>query len=344
MGEKALMMSVSTSGERVISIKVLTEDPEGPSVRHRWLLAAPRLATYGIEIEILPVEPAGLRGETFERAAEADLVVIHRKLFRFPDLYRLMRICQGRLVYDLDDAVMYRPTGRKRQGSFFRSIRFFRTLRRSHLFLAGNKYLVSRSPGRMRTFLRPTPVELENYTAKDEWPERGTVIGWIGTESTRKYLDNLSPVLAELCAARDDLVFHLIGPEPGDWPGVNVTHIPWSEDSEAAALRQLDIGILPLPDDPWTRGKCSFKALQYMAAGVPAVVSPVGMNRDAVEDGVTGFHAESGGDWIRRLTELLDDRDLRRSMGQAGRERVAERYSHEALTGPLAGVLRRTVR
>ncbi len=325
-------------------VEVLTEDPSGPSVRHRWTLAAPRLAAYWIEVGILPVEPAEVRAETFERAADADLVVIHRKLFRFPDLHRLMRVCRGRLVFDLDDAVMVRQSGRKRQGSFFRSIRFLRTLRRSHLFLAGNKYLRSRAPGRMRTFLRPTPVELDNYAMRDEWPERGTVIGWIGTESTRMYLDAIAPNLAELCAARGDLVFHLIGPEPGNWPGVNVIHVPWSEKGEAAALRRFDVGILPLPDDPWTRGKCSFKALQYMAAGVPAVVSPVGMNRDVVEDGVTGFHADDPGAWVARLTGLLDDRDLRRSMGWAGRERAAEHYSHEALTGPLAGVLRRTAR
>lgn len=338
------MTSVSTSGERVISIVVLTEDPVGPSVRHRWTLAAPGLAAQGIETEILPVEPADLRAQSFRRAADADLVVIHRKLFRLPDLHHLMRTCRGRLVYDLDDAVMYRATGRKRQWSFFRTMRFLRTVRRSHLFLAGNDYLVSRSPRRCRVFLRPTPVELENYIVRDEWPERGAVIGWIGTASTRRYLDGIRDALAELCAAREDLVFHLIGPEPGDWPGVRVLHVPWSEEGEAAALRKLDVGILPLPDDSWTRGKCSFKALQYMAAGVPAVVSPVGMNVKAVADGVTGFHVSSHADWVRRLTELLDDRELRRTMGQAGRKRVAAHYSHDALTGPLAGVLRRTVR
>ena len=235
------MTNVSTPGERVISLVVLTEDPIGPSVRHRWTLAAPGLAAHGIETKILPVEPAGLRAKSFDRATDADLVVIHRKLFRLPDLHRLMRTCRGRLVYDLDDAVMYRATGRKRQWSFFRTMRFLRTLRRSHLFLAGNDYLVSRSPRRCRVFLRPTPVELGNYTVRDDWPQQGTIVGWIGTESTRQYIDGIQNALAELCAAREDLVFHLIGPEPGDWPGVKVKHIPWSEEGEAAALRNLDV-------------------------------------------------------------------------------------------------------
>jgi glycosyltransferase involved in cell wall biosynthesis len=338
------MGDVSTSGERVISIAVLTEDPDGPSVRHRFALAAPRLSALGVEVEILPVEPREVRPESFRRAAGADLVVIHRKLFRLPDLYRLRRQCRGRLVYDLDDAVMYRPSGRRRQWSFFRALRFLRTMRLTHLFLAGNDYLVSRSPRRIRVFVRPTPVELDHYRAKDVWPERGAVVGWIGSESTRRYLDDVAPVLADLCARRDDLHFHLIGPEPGDWPGVRVRHVPWSAEGEADALRRLDVGILPLPDDPWTRGKCSFKALQYMAAGVPAVVSPVGMNSEAVEDGVTGYHAPDAASFGRRIEELLDDPELRRTMGLAGRERVRERYSHEALTPALAGVLRSTVR
>ncbi len=342
--EKARMSDVSTSGERVISVAVLTEDPDGPSVRHRWALAAPRLSDLLVEVEILPVEPRTVRPESFQRAAAADLVVIHRKLFRFPDLWRLKRMCRGRLVFDLDDAVMVRPTGRRRQSSFLRGLRFSRTLRNSHLFIAGNQYLKSWAARPVRVFLRPTPVEVEDYAPKTDWPERGTIIGWIGTPATRKYLDGIREVMAELCARRDDLVLRVIGPEPGDWPGVRVEHVPWSREGEAQALLELDIGILPLPDDSWTRGKCAFKALQYMAAGVPAVVSPVGMNVEAVADGVTGFHAGGPKEWSRSLTELLDDRELRRSMGRAGRERASQVYSTEVLTQPLADALRRTAR
>ena len=334
------MSDVYPSGDRVISVKVLTEDPDGPSARHRWSLAAPGLSEFGISVELLPVEPRSVRPESFTRAADADLVVIHRKLFRFPDLNRLERSCRGRLVYDLDDAVMYRPTGRRRQWSILRGLRFARTLRRSSLFIAGNEYLKSRAPRPMRVFLRPTPVQVSNYEVKTDWPERGRVIGWIGTHATRKYLDGLREVLVGLCAHREDLVFRVIGPEPDDWPGVRTEHVPWSEEGESAALRDLDIGILPLPDDPWTRGKCSFKALQYMAAGVPAVVSPVGMNVEAVVDGVTGYHAAGPEEWTRLILELLDDRELRQSMGRAGRSHVEQAYSTEILTPPLAEVLR----
>jgi glycosyltransferase involved in cell wall biosynthesis len=338
------MSEVSTSGERVLSVVVLTEDPTGPSARHRFGKAAPRLQAHGIRVKFLPVEPPAVRPESFRAAADADLVILHRKLLRAPDLRRLRRATRGRMIFDLDDAVMYRPTGHKRQWSVLRALRFSRVLRFSHLFIAGNEYLASRGPRRVPVFLRPTPVELDDYEPRDAWPDRGTVIGWIGSDSTLKYLRDLAPTLRELCRQREDLVLRVIGPEPGEMPGVRVQHRPWSDEAEAGLIRDLDVGVLPLPDDLWTRGKCAFKALQYMAAGIPVVASPVGMNRDVVVEGETGYLADGPEAWAERLTLLLDDAGRRRVMGGAGRERIRERYSTEVLTAPLAAALRRTAR
>jgi glycosyltransferase involved in cell wall biosynthesis len=266
--------------------------------------------------------------------------VVHRKLLRWPDLAALRRR-NRRLVFDLDDAVMFRATGRRRQRSFLRAWRLSRMLRRSFLFLAGNSYLASWAPRRLPVVLRPTPVEPGRFRPRSEWPERANVVGWIGTAATLPYLRGLLPALRELARRRSDLVLRVVGPEPEGLEGPSVEHVPWTEEGEAGALASLDVGVLPLPDDPWTRGKCAFKALQYMAAGLPVVASPVGMNGEVVADGATGFLATEPGEWVERLDALLDDAGSRETMGRAGRARVEERWSHETLTPPLARTLRR---
>ena len=323
-----------------IDLAVLTEGPDGPSARHRWGYPARHLAEEGIRVRLLPVEPREARPESFRAAAEANLVVVHRKLFRLPDLVRLRREIRRGFVFDLDDAVMYRPSGRRRQWSLMRSLRFARTMRQSLLFLPGNAYLESRAPRRVPTLIRPTPIEVSRHEPRDSWPEAGRVIGWIGTRATMPYLAAAGPALAELSRTRGDLVLRVIGPEAAAIDGVRVEHVRWTEDGEAAAIREIDVGILPLPDDPWTRGKCSFKALQYMASGVPVVASPVGMNRDVVRDGETGFLAADAGEWTARLDLLLGDRGLREAMGRAGRRRAEEVYSNEVLTPALAAAIR----
>jgi glycosyltransferase involved in cell wall biosynthesis len=325
-----------------VRVAVLTEDPEGPSARHRWTYPARHLAKEGIEIRLHAVQPRTVRAAAFAAAAAADVTVIHRKMFRFLDLLRLVRAVRGknrRLIYDLDDAVMYRPSGRFRQWSFLRRVRFARTVRQCSVFLAGNEYLKSQAPVRVPCTVIPTPVDVSRYEPRDEWPERGRIIGWIGTESTARYLDVVAKPLAELAASRTDLVFRVIGPEPRDLPGIAIDHVPWTEESEAAAIRTLDVGILPLAYDRWSRGKCAFKALQYMAAGLPVVASPVGMNTEVVTEGVTGHHAAGDPAWVESIAGLLDDADRRRGFGAAGRARVEERYSIEAVSSLLAPIL-----
>jgi glycosyltransferase involved in cell wall biosynthesis len=228
---------------------------------------------------------------------------------------------------------MFRVPTRRRQWSVMRRLRFARTVRQSVLFIAGNRFLWSQAPRKMPTLIQPTPVDADRYAPKTEIPERGRAVGWIGTASNLPYLSVVSAALADLAARRGDLVFRVIGPEPPPIPGVEVVRVPWSEAGESAALRELDVGIAPLTDDPWSRGKCSFKALQYMAAGIPVVASPIGMNADVVADGVTGYHAGGAREWTSYLDRLLSGPVLRESMGRAGRRRV-ERLYDVAVLGP----------
>ena len=326
-----------------VHVVVLTEDPDGPSVRHRWRYAAPYLERAGVTIEILSVQPASARTRAFAAAAAADLTVVHRKMFRWPDLRRLTNAVRRgkhrRLVYDLDDAVMYRPSGRRRQWSLLRRLRFARNVGQASVFLAGNAYLKSQSPIRIPSVIVPTPVDLPRYRPRDEWPGRGRVVGWIGTASTLPYLDLVAPALTELAARRDDLVLRVIGSGAPRIEGVTVEAIPWSEDGEAKALAGIDVGILPLSDDRWTRGKCAFKALQYMATGLPVVASPVGMNRDVVTDKETGRLATTMEEWVSALDGLLEDAAARERMGKAGRVRVEADFATETIAAATAEIL-----
>jgi glycosyltransferase involved in cell wall biosynthesis len=326
------------------TVAVLTEDPSGPSARHRWDYPARFFREHGLAVSLHAVQPRGVRSAAFAAAAAADLVVIHRKLFRLPDLTRLIRKARRRPVYDLDDAVMYRPSGRRRQWSVLRAIRFSRTVRSCSLYLAGNRYLAVRAPRLVRVVDRPTPIDLDRYAPREEGSGRGRVVGWIGTAATLPYLLRITGVLRRLSRARPDLVLRVIGPVPPPVEGLTVDHVPWREESEAEALRSLDVGILPLPDDRWTRGKCAFKALQYMAASLPVVASPVGMNREVVEDGATGRLAESEDDWESALRSLLDDGEARAGMGRAGRRRVEERFAASVQTPRIARSLRSLLR
>ncbi|MEN8150092.1 MAG: glycosyltransferase family 4 protein [Planctomycetota bacterium] len=327
-----------------IRVVVLTEDPDGPSVRHRWRYAAPYLEHAGVAIEILPVQPAAAREAAFEAAAAADLTVVHRKMFRWPDLRRLVAAVRDgkrrRLVFDLDDAVMYRASGRWRQWSILRRLRFARNVGQASVFLAGNAYLKSQSPIRIPSVIVPTPVDLPRYRPREEWPGRARAVGWIGTASTLPYLDLVEPALRELAANREDFVLRVIGDRAPRIDGVTVEAIPWSEDGEAEALRGLDVGILPLPDDRWTRGKCAFKALQYMATGLPVVASPVGMNREVVTDGETGRLATTTKEWVAALDGLLDDAAARERMGAAGRARVEADFATKVVAAKTADILK----
>jgi glycosyltransferase involved in cell wall biosynthesis len=118
----------------------------------------------------------------------------------------------------------------------------------------------------------------------------------------------------------------LIGSGNVIFPDVRVEILPWSEETEVALLQTCDVGIMPLPDEPWTRGKCGFKMIQYMACGLPVVASPVGVNKEIVEHGVNGFLAVTNDEWLTALSTLRDNPELRRKMGAAGRRKVEEKY------------------
>jgi glycosyltransferase involved in cell wall biosynthesis len=160
------------------------------------------------------------------------------------------------------------------------------------------------------------------------------VVGWIGSPATTPHLASVAPAIAAL---RDlpGLSVETVGAAPFGIEGVCVTNRPWSEDAETADIARFDVGIMPLPDDPWSRGKCGYKLIQYMATGLPVVASPVGANRRIVEDGVSGFLASDLGAWSSSLRTLHADPALRARFGAAGRARAVAQYSRAAIAPRL---------
>jgi glycosyltransferase involved in cell wall biosynthesis len=342
----------------------------GASSRYRTFQYVPWLEQAGIHCQVMPLfDEAYLthryqsgRGHVvdvlraFLRRLSAlitvrrfDLVVVEKEVLPyFPALpERWLGWLSVPYMVDYDDALFHQYDHHKNRAiRHLLGRKIARVMRGAQLVTAGNSYLADYAyrAGAMHVEILPTVIDLERYPrAFAARPPNGPfTIGWIGSPSTAKYLQAIAPALAEVCAGGKGHV-RLIGSGPIELPGVPVEVLPWDETTEVSNMQQFDVGIMPLPDEPWERGKCGFKLIQYMACGLPVVASPVGVNSEIVEHGVNGFLATTPTDWIQALNALLLDVDLRRHMGQAGRKKVEQVYSLQ-VTGPrLADLIKSAV-
>jgi glycosyltransferase involved in cell wall biosynthesis len=194
--------------------------------------------------------------------------------------------------------------------------------------MAGNRYLADYASRFNRNVtIVPTTIDTDKYTNQPRQTSSDQpVIGWTGSYSTLQHLAAIKGVLKRL-GETEDFRLRVIGPPSFQIEGLQVEMVQWNSASEADDLRPIDIGIMPLPDNRWTRGKCACKALQYMALGIPTICSPVGVNSEIIQNGVNGFLAESDDQWIEKLTALLHSPELRTRIGLAGRATVEANYS-----------------
>ncbi len=211
------------------------------------------------------------------------------------------------------------------------------------LVTAGSSYLARRASdaGARRVEIVPTVIDLDRYPPPATAPTGdGTIdIAWIGSPATAAYLRLLAEPLQQL-ARHHPVRLVVIGGGAPDLPGVNMVVKPWSGETEAADLAACHVGVMPLPDSPWERGKCGYKLIQYMACGLPVVASPVGANGEIVEPDRNGLLATDSTDWLAHLSRLVQDPALRERLGQAGRHGVEQRYSVQSVAPRLAIMLR----
>ena len=249
------------------------------------------------------------------------------------------------IVSDYDDAVFHRyDQHRLAPVRWILERKIDRLMRRSDLVTAGNEYLADRArrAGADRVEIVPTVVDLSQYQVRSASVENSSVqVGWIGTPNTwnafgKSVFAQLDKTLA-LHGAR----FRAVGAKLTAESIGLLDIAPWSEETEVSAIQGMDIGVMPLTDTPWARGKCGYKLIQYMACDLPVVASPVGVNKDIVEHGVNGFLAETDAEWREAIGTLLSDADLRRRMGAAGRKKVEDGYSLQVWGPRVAQMLRR---
>jgi glycosyltransferase involved in cell wall biosynthesis len=324
---------------------LLGYDLNQPSFRHRMrnLVAPLEAAGWQVRLERFPSGRYGLR--TFERRGllrGADVVVLHQIKLSAPEA-RLFGALSRRRVFDVDDAIyVHKPRrlGEPVGDSRWRRKKFAATCRWVDVVAAGNDVLagVARPAARAVEIL-PTSIEVSRYRAAQSGSGGPPTVVWIGSPENLIYLEMIRPALARLAARHPALTVRIICSAFPAWPEIRVERIAWSEDTEADALAAAHIGIMPLTDDEWSRGKCAFKLLQYMAASLPCVASPIGANTEAVIDGITGFHAATVEDWENRLEELIVSPELRARFGAGGLSHVEKRYSMRAYRARYVSLL-----
>lgn len=315
-----------------------------PSSRYRVLQYLPHLRGAGIELEVRPF-PETIRESlrVYGSAGAYDAVFLHRKR---PGAFLLRRLrrCARAIIYDVDDAVMYRDTrsgGRPRSRT--RERRFAAVCRAADEVIVGNDYLRRHAAPHARSVtVIPTSLDAALYAPRAWGESNDTVtLGWIGDTGSVGYLERMRIIFDDLALRDARLRLKVVSnrfPHAGRMPLVRKE---WRAGEELSDLQSFDIGIMPLSDDPWSQGKCGLKLLQYMAAGVPAVASPVGVNRDILRDGVDGFHAATSAEWVDRILRLATDAPLRSRMGRAAAERVRQGYTLQQSAPRLVEVLRR---
>jgi len=319
----------------IVSLHLLMvyADAHLPSSRIRILQMVPWLHRLDVVTTCIPYpRTLGERIALRRHVVRHDIVILQKRLLSLTARPLWSRL--GRpLLFDFDDAIPFRE--RPRHGGYLsttRQRRFARTVRLADGIIAGNHFLASICADDSKPLLiSPSPVPYPVATCMDRPPNRVPTLGWVGGAGN---LDSLASFCGPLrrVAARRPLRLHILSNRPFQCDGIEVVNTPWRLASQEAEIAKFDVGIMPLEgESPWNHGKCAYKLLQYMAAGVASIASPVGMNREVIDDGTNGLLATDEAAWERALIRLLDDAPLRHRLGEAARQTVARAYTYPAI-------------
>jgi glycosyltransferase involved in cell wall biosynthesis len=311
----------------------------------RSLVGALEAAGWQVRQERFPGGRYGLR--TWERRSllrAADVVVLHQIKLSALEA-RLIAALSRHRIFDFDDAIYVRKPrrlGEAADDSPWRKRKFTATCRWVDVVAAGNDVLAGAArPAARAIAILPTSIDTAAYLPTSATAAEPPTIAWIGSPENLVYLEMIRPALGRLTSRYPTLRMRVICSRFPDWSEVAIERIAWSSATEAQALAAAHIGVMPLTDDEWARGKCAFKLLQYMAAALPCVASPVGANTEAVIHGFNGFHARSVDEWERNLDVLIRSPELRASFGANGRAHVESRYAMRAYQGRYLELLQR---
>lgn len=273
-----------------------------------------------------------------------DAAMLHLELLPLVPGFMESRLLQVPYIYDFDDAFFLKHT--LKRFSPVRTLlknKYVPVIRRAAAVTAGNEYLLEYAKRwNKNSYLLPTVLETGRYVPAPNKDPRVFTVGWVGSPSTAIYLSELFEPLEEL--GREAAVrFIAVGGRCPAIPGIEVVNLPWSEATEIDVINTFDVGVMPLFDYEWEKGKCGFKLIQYMACGVPAIASPIGVNAHIVAES-SGLLASSSADWLSALQRLYYDGELRANTGAAGRRRVEQHFSLELTVPRLAQIIEDVVR
>ncbi|MFN5878112.1 MAG: glycosyltransferase family 4 protein, partial [Flavobacteriales bacterium] len=237
-----------------------------------------------------------------------------------------------RYIYDFDDAI-WLPNYSDTNARYHRLKAYWKVnycMKWAYRISAGNEYLASYAKQfNGHVTIIPTTIDTTYHSITCDHEQSKPVIGWTGTHTTMRYLDELIPILKEL-EKEHEFTFLVISNEKPDYDLDSLQFIKWKKETEIEDLARITIGVMPLQHDIWSEGKCGFKGLQYMALEIASIMSPVGVNTSIIHDGQNGFLAGSPEEWKEKLEIVLKDKELRKKLGTAGRQTIIERFSVEA--------------
>ncbi len=292
---------------------------------YRYMQYLPLFSKKAIDISVVQLKKnIFIRLKNLFKASSNDVVIVRRKLLQpWESIFLSLRSCK--VIFDFDDAILYKSS--PPYNSIVRKFRFKYMVRSADVIIAGNSYLkelATKYTDPNKIYILPTPIDLSKYRKKNYSIKSSQItLGWIGSKSTLKYLKELIPVFNKLGEKYKNLKLKIVANAFFDCDKLPVEKIEWDYDDEVNELVSFDIGLMPLDDTPWSRGKCSFKLIQYLAVGIPGVCSPVGMNADVIKNGENGLWATSLDEWENQLSLLIEDIDLRKRMGSAAFEKAS---------------------
>lgn len=341
------------------SVAFLVPYPPGraPSQRFRVENFLPLLDEAGIQYRLLPFMDAATWADVYKSgstvrkvlgiargylrrvkhlfiAARASYVFVHREASPLgPPVFEwlLAKVFRKRLIFDFDDAIWIPATGGKHDWAAVLKCpwKIKHIIGWSHTVAGGNDYLCDYARQFNSSVVRvPTVVDTETRynRLKEHTAEEKVVVGWTGSHSTLQYLQDFSRTVAEL-QGELDFTFVVIADQAPELPVPDMQFIPWRPETEIEDLLRIDIGVMPLFEDAWSEGKCGFKLIQYLAVGIPALATPIGVNSVIIEEGVNGCLCRTNQEWKARLRELITNAEKRQQFGHAGREQIIARFS-----------------
>lgn len=314
-------------------MKLVALVPSGSHVCIRYRLTAfqnhLQAAGYELILKVLPRTPLG-RMQMYRTLGDADAVIIQRNLLSWPEL-KILRYYAKKLLFDYDDAIWMRDSYNYRGFYSPKQLHRFRGLvRAADAVIAGNEYLAEEAQKHTRrahVAIIPTCVEPDLYPLATHRPTSAVKLVWIGSQSTLQGLEIFQSCLELIGRSVPGIRLKLICDRFLTFQNLPVDPVVWSAETEGREIANADIGISWVPDDPWSRGKCGLKILQYQAAGLPVVTNPVGVHTNMVHNHKNGYLAVTPEQWVTAIQRLATDAPLRQSFGAAGRQQVVTDYS-----------------